>query len=66
MSKPDGDRISKRFICDIWKQRNERPNVGGVSVRSSRNGASSRKEFVVNAQISKASNWRSLSCVTRA
>ena len=29
--------ISKRFLCIIWKKRNERPNVGGVSIRS-RNG----------------------------
>ena len=21
-------------ICNIWKKRNERPNVGGVSIRS--------------------------------
>ena len=39
-AKQDGDRISKRFLCSIWKKRNERPNVGGVSIRS-RNGASS-------------------------
>ena len=39
----------------IWKNRNERPNVGGVSIRS-RNGAPSRKGCVVNGQITKASN----------
>ena len=35
-AKQDGDR----FLCNIWKKRNERPNVGGVSIRS-RNGAPS-------------------------
>ena len=37
--------------------RSERPNVGGVSIRS-RNGAPSRKGCVVNAQTTKASNKR--------
>ena len=41
-AKQDGDRISKQFLCNIWKERNERPNVGGISIRS-RNGAPSRK-----------------------
>ena len=39
-AKQDGDRISRQFLCSIWKKRNERPNVGGVSIRS-RNGAQS-------------------------
>ena len=30
-AKQDGERISKPFSCNIWKERNERPNVGGVS-----------------------------------
>ena len=29
-AKQDGDRISKRLLCSIWKKRNDRPNVGGV------------------------------------
>ena len=33
MSKQDGDRISKHFLCIIWKKRNERPNVGSVYLR---------------------------------
>ena len=43
--KRGGDRMSKQhFLCSIlWKKRNERPNVGGVSIRI-RNGAASRKE----------------------
>ena len=41
-AKQDGDRIGKQFPCNIWKKRNERPNVVGVSIRS-RNGAPSRK-----------------------
>ena len=48
-----GDKVSKYMY--IWKKRNERPNVGGVSIRS-RNGAPSRKGCVVNAQMTKASN----------
>ena len=39
----DGDRISKQFLCNIWKKRNELPNVGGVSIRT-RHGALSRKD----------------------
>ena len=27
-AKHDGDRISKQFLCSIWKKRDERPNVG--------------------------------------
>ena len=49
------DRISKQFLCNIWKKRNERPNVGRVSIRS-RNGAPSRKGCVVNGPMIKASN----------
>ena len=26
-AKHEGDKISKRFMCNIWKKRNERPNV---------------------------------------
>ena len=26
-AKQDGDRISKQFLCNIQKKRNERPNV---------------------------------------
>ena len=40
-AKQDGDRMSKHVPCSIWKKHNERPNVGGVSIRN-RNGASSR------------------------
>ena len=56
-AKQDGDRISKPFLCNIWKKRNKRPNVGGVSARS-RNGAPSRKGCMVNGQMTKASNKR--------
>ena len=54
-AKRDGDRMSKHFLCSIWKKRNECPNVGGVSIRS-RNGAPSRKGCVVNGQMTKVSN----------
>ena len=50
-AKQDGDSIRKQFLCKIWKKRNERPNVGGVSI-GSRNGAPSRKGCVVNGQMS--------------
>ena len=40
-AKEEGDTISKKNLCTIWKQRKERPIVGGVSIRS-RNGAPSR------------------------
>ena len=50
----EGDAISKTFLCSIWKRRDERPIVGGVSIRS-RNGAPSRKGYVVNGQMTKAS-----------
>ena len=50
-AKQDGDRIRKQFLCNIWKKRNERPNVGGVSIGSSRNGAPSREGCVVNGQM---------------
>ena len=54
-AKQEGDKIRKKLLCDIWKKRNERPNDGGVSIRS-RNGASPRKGCVVNGQMTKASN----------
>ena len=58
-AKQEGDRIIKQFILrevlNIWKQRSERPNIGGVSIRS-RNGAPSQKGCVVNGQMTKASN----------
>ena len=54
-AKQDGDRISKQFLCNIWKKRNERPVVGGGSIRS-RNGAPSRKGCVVNGRMTNASN----------
>ena len=37
-AKQHGDKTSKQFLCSLWKKRNERPNAGGVSIRS-RNGA---------------------------
>ena len=55
-AKQEGDKIIKKFLCCIWKQRNERPIVGNVSIRS-RNGAPSRNGCVVNGQMTKASNY---------
>lgn len=50
--KQDGDMISKHFLCNVWKKRSERPNVGGRS----RNSALPQKGCVVDGQITKASN----------
>ena len=56
-AKQYGDRISKQFLCNIWKTRNEPPNVGGVSINiRSRNGTPSQKGCVVNGQMTKANN----------
>ena len=38
------------FLGDTWKKLTERPNLGGVSIRS-RSGAPSRKVCVVNGQM---------------
>ena len=54
-AKQDEDRMSKQLLCSLWKKRNERPNVGGASIRI-RNGARSRMGCVVNGQMTKASN----------
>ena len=54
-AKQQGDTVIKIFLCNIWKKRNERPNVGVVSIRST-NGAPSRKRCVVNGQMTTASN----------
>ena len=54
-AKQDGDKICKRFLCDVWKKRKELLNVGGGSIRS-RNGAPSRQGCVVNGHTTKASN----------
>ena len=52
-AQQDGDRMSKQFLCSIWKKRIERPNLE-VSIRS-KDGAPSRKGCVVNGQMTKAS-----------
>ena len=54
-AKHDRDRMSKQFLCNIWKRRNERPNVGGVSIRG-RDGSRSRNGCVFNDQMTKARN----------
>ena len=45
----------KTFTRNICRKCYERPNVGGVSVRS-RNGAPSGKECLVNGPMTKVSN----------
>ena len=56
-AKQERDRISKQFICNTWKKRNEHPNVVGVSIRGG-NGAPPRKGCVVNGKMTKASSKR--------
>ena len=48
-------KISQSFFCNIFKKRTERPNFGGVSIRS-RNVASFRKGCVSSGHMNKASN----------
>ena len=55
-AKQEGDKISEKFLCKIWKQRDGRPNVGGVSIIRSRNCAPSRKGYVLNGQLTETSN----------
>ena len=43
--RQEGGKISKLFLCNLWKNRNERPTVGGVSIRS-KNGAPSAWSMV--------------------
>ena len=54
-AKKNGDKICRRFLCSVWKKRNEYLTVGGVSGRS-RYGAPSRKGCVVSGRTTKASN----------
>ena len=42
-------------VCNTLKKRNEHPNTGGVSIRTSWSGATSRKGCVVNGGMTKAS-----------
>ena len=51
----DKHKVSTVVVCVHGQKRNERPNVGGVSITST-NGAPSQKECVVNGQMTKASN----------
>lgn len=37
----EGNKVCKRFLCDVLEKRNEHPNVGCVCI-GSRNGAPSR------------------------
>ena len=54
-AEQEGNKFSKKFLCNVWEQGIVRSTVGCVSTRS-RNGAPSRKGCVVNGQIPKASN----------
>ena len=48
VAKQEGGKTRKKHRCTIWIQRNERPTVGGVSIRS-RNSVPSRKECVAKS-----------------
>ena len=54
-AKQNGDRTTKHILCDVYKKRNESPNVGGVSIRSM-NDVPFRKGCVVNGRMTKARN----------
>ena len=54
-AKQEGDKISKTFLCNLWKKSSGHPNVGGFSI-GSRNGAPSRTGCAVNGQMTMASN----------
>ena len=50
------DETSKTNLCNTWKQRKESPYVKrGVSIRS-KNGAPSRKGYVINGRMTEASD----------
>ena len=55
MAKQLEDKISKNINALHGKKRNERPDLGGASIRSG-SGAPSRKGCVVNGLMAKASN----------
>ena len=55
-AKQEGDQTSKRFLCNTWKERNERPKMLEVSLIKNGNGATSRTECAVNDQKTKFSN----------
>ena len=53
-AKQEGGKISKTNLCNIWKKRSERPNVGCVSI-GSRSSAPSRKACAFNGQMTNDS-----------
>ena len=56
-AKQEGDKISKKFVYNTWKNRtsNDRSNVRGVFIRS-RNGVLPRTGCVAKCLMTKASN----------
>ena len=52
-AKQEGDKISKTFLCNIWKPRNERPTVGGVSIRSINSNVCSVSKGMRGQPVSK-------------
>lgn len=54
MAKQDGNAMFGRFPCSVWKERNERSNVGGVLI-SSRKDAPSRNGYMVNGRATETS-----------
>ena len=56
-AKQRGDKTSnnKKIYMNTWKQSNERPTLGSVSIRS-RDGNLSRKGCVVKYQMTKVSS----------
>jgi len=44
-AKQDGDKLYKRFLCNVWKKLNECLNVGIVSIRSRNRSHGTRAQW---------------------
>ena len=53
--KQEGDKMDRKIHVYLYFKRDERPNVGGVSIRT-RSGAPSRKVCVINGRMTTASD----------
>lgn len=52
--KQGGNRICERFLCNVWKKRDGRQKLGGISIGRA-NGAPSRNGYVINGQTTEES-----------
>lgn len=53
VGKREEGMIGERFSCNLRTKRGERPNVGGVCIRSG-NGGQSQKACAVNGQMTES------------